>query len=538
MTTHEPDVSAPTRPADPGRPTSHSVALGAFVAAILVAVPVLFHAGRHQWFFLDEFDFLAGRDLRDVRDLFRPHNEHWTTPPIVIYRILFWLVGLRSYTPYLALAITAHLASACLLRVVTRRSGVDPWLATAAIIPWVFFGTGNENILWGFQFTLGTSLLLGLLHVLAADHDGPVGRRDLLGLGAGLLAIMSSGIGLVMVLAASGTALGRRGWRAALVHAGPLAVIYLCWWIVAEPSTGVPAGEGDVVGQALAIVTGAWNGIAGSTIGGVVFAVVAGTGLVLTARATRTTGHPGLGRLAAPVALAGSALAFAGLTAYSRAALGSEPASRYLHIAAALLLPLLAVGTQAIVSRWPKLLPVGAGMLLIGLPANVDRLGDRNPFVLGDRTSTLTLAAVAHDEDVKRSVQPWAFWNPEVTAGWLADGIESGRIPGPESIDPAMRQAASLRLSLQVLPPDDVGTCSTAVPPVPLRLDEGDVVRFGGSSAAVVEVLGDEQTPPLQVLGVTTDRGETIDAVYVRAERPVLLDQTPDAPWGAVALCD
>ena len=65
-----------------------------------------------------------------------------------------------------------------------------------------------------------------------------------------------------------------------------------------------------------------------------------------------------------------------------------------------------------------------------------------------------------------------------------------------------------------------------------------DVVRFGGSSAAVVEVLGDEQTPPLQVLGVTTDRGETIDAVYVRAERPVLLDQTPDAPWGAVALCD
>ena len=106
-------------------------------------------------------------------------------------------------------------------------------LATAAIIPWVFFGTGNENILWGFQFTLGTSLLLGLLHVLAADHDGPVGRRDLLGLGAGLLAIMSSGIGLVMVLAASGTALGRRGWRAALVHAGPLAVIYLCWWIVA-----------------------------------------------------------------------------------------------------------------------------------------------------------------------------------------------------------------------------------------------------------------------------------------------------------------
>ena len=192
MTTHEPDVPEPTHPADPRRLTSPGVALGAFVAAILVAVPVLFHAGRHQWFFLDEFDFLAGRDLRDVPDLFRPHNEHWTTPPIVIYRILFWLVGLRSYTPYLALAITAHLASAGLLRVVVRRSGVDPWLATAAIIPWVFFGTGNENILWGFQVTLGTSLLLGLVHVLAADHDGPVGRRDLLGLGAGLLAIMSS----------------------------------------------------------------------------------------------------------------------------------------------------------------------------------------------------------------------------------------------------------------------------------------------------------------------------------------------------------
>jgi hypothetical protein len=55
---------------------------GAFITA---AVPlVLFGIGRYRWFGGDEWYFLAGREL-SVSDLFRPHNQHWSTVPVLVF---------------------------------------------------------------------------------------------------------------------------------------------------------------------------------------------------------------------------------------------------------------------------------------------------------------------------------------------------------------------------------------------------------------------------------------------------------------------
>ena len=54
-----------------------------------------------QWFIADEWAFLADRDGGDLGDLLRPQNEHWSTIPILVYRGLWHVVGLRSYVPYL-----------------------------------------------------------------------------------------------------------------------------------------------------------------------------------------------------------------------------------------------------------------------------------------------------------------------------------------------------------------------------------------------------------------------------------------------------
>ena len=56
--------------------------------------------GRSQWFLLDEWDFLAARKAGDLGDLFRPHNEHWITVPILLVPRLYWPFGLRTYFPY------------------------------------------------------------------------------------------------------------------------------------------------------------------------------------------------------------------------------------------------------------------------------------------------------------------------------------------------------------------------------------------------------------------------------------------------------
>jgi hypothetical protein len=133
----------------------------------------------------DEWDFLADRSAGSARHVFGPKNEHWTTLPVLMFRLLWWIVGLHSYVPYLVPLILLHLLIAALLRVVMRRAGVNGWIATAAATVFVLFGSGWFNLEYAFQVTFRGALAFGLVHLLLADHPGGVDRRDLWGLVAG-----------------------------------------------------------------------------------------------------------------------------------------------------------------------------------------------------------------------------------------------------------------------------------------------------------------------------------------------------------------
>jgi hypothetical protein len=200
-----------------------------FVVVIVVALPLIMYQGRGQWFFLDEFDFLATRGV-GFRDLLRPHNEHWSTLPILVYRALWHLVGLRHYWPYQLCVVLEHLAAAVLLRAVMRRAGVNPWIATAAASLFAILGSGRQDIVWAFQMGFTGSIMFGLGYLLLTDHDGPLDWRDWAGIASGLAALMCSGVGVSMVAAVGiATAIGR-GWRVACVHLGVLGTVFLAWW--------------------------------------------------------------------------------------------------------------------------------------------------------------------------------------------------------------------------------------------------------------------------------------------------------------------
>src|SRR5262245_47511654 len=85
-----------------------------FGAAEALALFVWLHVSRNAWFDLDEWDFIVQRKAGDLGDLFRPHNGHWTTLPILAYRFLYATVGLRTYFPYRFLAIVLYLISPAL----------------------------------------------------------------------------------------------------------------------------------------------------------------------------------------------------------------------------------------------------------------------------------------------------------------------------------------------------------------------------------------------------------------------------------------
>src|SRR5205085_12586284 len=85
--------------------------------------------------------------------------------------------------------------------------------------------------IWGFQIGFTGSLVAGLAHLLMSDHDGPFDRRDLLGLGFGLVGLMCSGVSLTMVGVVGLAVLVRRGWKMAALHTLPLAAVFGAWWL-------------------------------------------------------------------------------------------------------------------------------------------------------------------------------------------------------------------------------------------------------------------------------------------------------------------
>ena len=193
---------------------SARLALWTFAALIALAVPtVLLGLGSYHWFFRDDFAFLSGRDGGSVDDLFRPHNAHWSTVPIVAFRVLWHTFGLRTYVPYQATVLALHLTACVLLRVIMRRVGVGPWIATVAAATFILFGPGEQNIIWAFQIGFTGSLVFGLTQLILVDHDGGIDWRDGLGVVAGVLSLMSSGVGIVMVIVVGVAALAANaGW--------------------------------------------------------------------------------------------------------------------------------------------------------------------------------------------------------------------------------------------------------------------------------------------------------------------------------------
>ncbi|MCJ7438387.1 MAG: hypothetical protein MUP97_11590, partial [Acidimicrobiia bacterium] len=123
--------------------------------SLIVAFGFLNWVDRHQWFNADEWGFLVDRGLFPKGDdlgLLAPHNEHWSTVPVLGYRLLFSIFGVRTYLPYVVVLLLVHLLVAHLLWRVLRRVGVEDWFATVAIALFLVLGVGWENLTAAFQW--------------------------------------------------------------------------------------------------------------------------------------------------------------------------------------------------------------------------------------------------------------------------------------------------------------------------------------------------------------------------------------------------
>jgi hypothetical protein len=524
---------------------SDRLALGAFAAVIVFGLASYLWMGRHLWFGIDEWDFLAARSVSHPSTLFQPHNEHWSTLPILVFRFLYQTLGMRSYRPYLLVAVVTHLTVAVLLWVVMVRARVRPWLATAAGSLFVLFGSGYENILWAFQIGFMGAVAFGLAQLLLADHDGPWARRDWWALAAGLASLMCSGVGVTMVVVVGLAVLVRRGWRMAVAQVAPLAGIYLVWY-VAYGHQGFHRRSSitSIPGFAIDVLATTFRSLGHLPGMGIVLAVLLVVGLYLAWSPLRR--DEWRSRAAAPGALAVGAVVFVVQTGVGRAATGptfvrqAAAASRYQYVVAALLIPALGVATEGVGRRLGRWWPVLAVILLVGVPGNLTVASDHATAMANVdqvlRVPEIQAAYAPIADQLPPDTQVDPAFAPWVRLGWLRQAARSGRLPAPSPLGPTGRATLDLSLALQLLGPgspgSDAGSTCQAVPASrTVRLPAGAEIRLDPNvSASVSDVAGGGTVSNPRILGTP---GQV--QIY-RLGAPMTLQIVPRAPTG-VRLC-
>jgi hypothetical protein len=514
------------------RLNARRVALSTFVGVEAAAFVLFLRLGRFAWFSQDEWDFLANRTAWDLGDLFRPHNEHWSTLPILAFRLLWSLVGLRTYVPYLGVTVALHLIVAALLRAVMRRARAGPWVSTAAATTFALFGSGFHNIEYSFQMAWGATIALGLGYLMLVDHAGEFDRRDGIGLAMGLAALMCSGVATTMIMVVGVAVLIRRGWRAALLHAGSLGAVYVLW-LVAIGHSGYPRRAS--IGETLRFTArelGATFGAIGQLPGvGAALVVLLVVGLALAWGPLR--GAALRERAAAPAALLSGAIVFLFLTGIGR---GHDfarltpllPGSRYRYVAAALMLPALAVAADALSRRSKVLAPIAVSILVIGVPGNVRFVADTPLDLRVYKQLILSAPRLPISPALPRSVRPDQFGNPWLTMGWLRDGIASGRIPGPKPLTPEYVAFRTLDLALQPVSSVTPRRCLSLRKPVVRVLATGQVLTVEGGEVSVsLEQLGGAASPARLL-----HRG-----TYVAVAGPLRLRLSPASANEAAVAC-
>ena len=476
---------ATTDPAERERPdASTRAAFWVFVAFCGFAWwKLIFDFGQERWFHRDDWIFLSDWTVGDALE---PFGEHLTTLPLLVFRGFYNVFGLR-FTPYLILLVSMHLGVVALLRVVMRRSEVRPWLATAAAGVMVFYGAGEQNIQWVFQIGFVGAVLFGLTQMVLANHDGPIGRRDGLALLAGVAAILSTGVGPIMVIAVGAATFIRRGWKAAALQTAPLAAGWLAWYFIKDPRSATlgdpPVSE--ILKWIREGVVGTVDGIGQLGPVSVALAIVLVAGLVLLV--VDSTFAEFRVRAAMPLGLLLCWPAFFALTSRERWFFGAEMArsGRYLYLGAVFSLPAMALAAEAIAKRWRYATPVLAALFIAGIPSNYNWFGHTPPwgpgFFEGQRRVLLALPFVPEADDAPGWIRPEpnGFNGYGLTVDFLRDAADDGLVPRPGEIDPAVRNGVILRLSLAHAQEPWVGTdCTTQSDPLDLQLVEGDHLQI------------------------------------------------------------
>jgi hypothetical protein len=111
-------------------------------------------------------------------------------------------------------------------------------------------------------------------------------------------------------------------------------------------------------------------------------------------------------------------------------------------------MPAIAVAADAFVRRWKATLPIVLVVLLAGVPGNIRALRLHGFVDRGAPAQILTFPRLPVAREVPDNTLVDPLLAPQLTIGWLRDGVASGRVPPPPRTDQFFRAALTLNLAL------------------------------------------------------------------------------------------
>ncbi|GAA1770041.1 hypothetical protein GCM10009795_015220 [Nocardioides hankookensis] len=320
---------------------------------------------RGMWFDLDAWGYLVEQPaIPGVVDrLLDAHAGHWSTITYLWYQLLFAVVGMHSYWPYVLATVFLHLAICVVMWWLLVRLGCSRWLATGTVWLIIFLGAGAQGFLWDAAMPPALSTLLGLLALAVVLTRGDRRSSRVVGAVLILLSVMTSGVG-VAAGCLVGVYLALEGRiRTAVWVVGPSAVAFVVWYAVYGRGDAVPTAHWNYARLPEFVWTGLTSAFGQAT------AIPNAGALLLLGVVGTTVFAPRIPLQLRNFAIAGivAAVLHMTLTGVARIGFGIETASssRYLYLVLVLAAPAIA-GCLIAVAGLPLQVPPLVAVLAVG----------------------------------------------------------------------------------------------------------------------------------------------------------------------------
>lgn len=347
-------------------------------ATLVVGAAVYGWLARGQWFSGDEWDTIALRKVfgSSEKGLLDPHNEHWSTLAVIVYRAHLALFGLRTYVPLMVLFIAVCVLTAHVLWRFCLRVGCDPYVAAVAALGFLLFGPAGVETAFAWNLTFVGALTCGFAILVLVDDRGPMTARDRwVTWGLGILGVLCSGVALTMLVVVGACLLWSRGWRVAVESLVVPIGVYGIWtlgWGRSGNSLLSPNGIQQVPDFIATGFTYAFDETTHLAYTGVVVLGALAVYVVATARSWT-------GTRAWALCSALGAVFFYAIVGIRRDSpfLPGPTTGRYMWMAFTLLLPLIGLAATSLVRRWRAAASVAGAVAVVLLAVQVgDLVGD------------------------------------------------------------------------------------------------------------------------------------------------------------------